>query len=236
MSAHNFVGKGERNVAGFKVVNIILIGPPGAGKGTQAVKLVSERDMIQLSTGDMLRQSAKSGSELGQKVAKIMESGAFVSDEIVTELIAERLAGERKGGLVFDGYPRTFSQADSLELLLKNNATMLDGVIEMMVPPEVLIERITGRLSCSECGSVFHLKNNPPKSPGICDKCGGKLRQRDDDTEIAFRTRLLEYYRKTSPLTGYYYRSGLLYQLNCQGSPDEVSVVFSECLDGLMSE
>lgn len=236
MSVHNFVEKGERSVAGFKAVNIILIGPPGAGKGTQAVKLVSERDMIQLSTGDMLRQSAKSGSELGQKVAKIMESGAFVSDEIVTELIAERLTGERKGGLVFDGYPRTFSQADSLELLLKNRATMLNGVIEMMVPPEVLIERITGRLSCAECGSVFHLKNNPPKSPGICDKCGGKLRQRDDDTETALRTRLLEYYRKTSPLTGYYYRAGLLHQLNCQGSPEEVSVVLSKCLDGLKSD
>ena len=214
-------------------MNIILIGPPGAGKGTQAVRLVSERDMIQLSTGDMLRQSAQSGSELGIKVASIMESGVFVSDEIVTALVKERLAGEHKGGFVFDGYPRTFAQADSLELLLKEAKTRLDSVIEMVVSPEILVERIVGRLSCSNCGAVFHQKYNPPQSANVCDKCGGALRQRDDDTEIALRTRLLEYYRKTSPLTGYYYRAGLLRQLGCQGTPDEVASVIADCLNSL---
>ena len=216
-------------------MNIILIGPPGAGKGTQATRLVSERDMIQLSTGDMLRQAAGSGSELGNKVAAIMESGAFVSDEIVTALIAERLSGDRRGGFVFDGYPRTFAQADSLERLLEDSGTRLDGVIEMAVDPEVLVERITGRLSCPECGSVFHRTHNPPQTEGVCDKCGAQLRQRDDDTETALRTRLLEYYRKTSPLTGYYYRAGLLSQVDCQGTPDEVAESLSACLDSMAS-
>ncbi len=215
-------------------MNIILIGPPGAGKGTQAARLVSGRGMIQLSTGDMLRQAAGSGNVLGKKVAAIMESGALVSDEIVTALIKERLSGDRGGGFIFDGYPRTFAQADSLERLLEDSGSRLDAVIEMAVDPEILVERITGRLSCADCGAVFHLRSNPTEIPGVCDACGGvNLRQRDDDTETALRTRLFEFYRKTSPLTGYYYRAGLLHQLDCGGAPDEVAAALSFCLDSL---
>ncbi len=214
-------------------MNIVLIGPPGAGKGTQAVRLVSERDMVQLSTGDMLRQAAVSGSELGRKVASIMESGAFVSDEIVTALIAERLDGDRRGGFVFDGYPRTFAQADSLEQLLRESGTCLDAAIEMVVEPEILVSRISGRLSCTNCGKVFHLSNNPPRIVGQCDDCHSQLRQRDDDTEAALRIRLMEYYRKTSPLTGYYYHAGLLQQLESHGTPDEVAAAIAFCLDSL---
>ena len=206
--------------------HIILIGPPGAGKGTQATKLVEQRRMVQLSTGDMLRQAAKSGSELGIEVAKIMESGAFVSDDIVTALIEERLSSgdQMHGGFIFDGYPRTLAQADSLSQLMESVKTHLDGVIELVVDPEVLVERITGRLSCPNCGAVYHRTANPPDKEDICDSCGHKgLVQREDDTEAALRTRLLEYYRKTSPLTGYYFRSKQLYQIDANGTPEEVA-------------
>lgn len=213
-------------------MNLILIGPPGAGKGTQATRLVNERDMIQLSTGDMLRQAVQSGSELGRKVASIMESGGLVSDDIVTELISERLSGNRRGGFIFDGYPRTLAQADALEQLLNASNARLDAVIEMEVDSEILVERITGRLSCADCGAIYHLTNRPPQREGICDNCQtASLRQRDDDTETALRKRLLEYYRKTSPLTGYYYRAGLLCRVDSEGSPDDVAVSISNSID-----
>ncbi len=218
-------------------MNLILLGPPGAGKGTQATRLVQEREMIQLSTGDMLRQSARSGSELGNRVAEIMKSGELVTDEIVNALIAERLAGDRRGGFVFDGFPRTLIQADALERLLEEAGTELSAVIELVVNPDELVERITGRISCADCGAVFHMKTNPPSQPGVCDICGStNLRQRADDTEEALRTRLLEYYRKTSPLTGYYYRAGLLNQLQCSGGPDEVAKSLFDLIQSVLPQ
>lgn len=216
--------------------NIILIGPPGAGKGTQATRLVKHRRMVQLSTGDMLRQAAQSGSELSQKVSAIMESGAFVPDEIVTALIKEHLSvgDQQHGGFIFDGYPRTLAQADSLAELMENEGSSLDGVIEMVVDPEILVERITGRLSCTHCGAVYHRTSNPPKTVGKCDVCQrDTLIQREDDTETALRTRLLEYFRKTSPLTGYYFRGRQLHQIDASGTPDEVAENIVTILDSL---
>ncbi len=198
-------------------MNLILLGPPGAGKGTQAARLANERNMIQMSTGDMLREAAGSGSELGKRIAAIMESGDLVSDEVVIALIAEKLSGDRRGGLIFDGFPRTLAQADALDRLLEDSDAGLDAAIELIVDPNELAARITGRISCAGCGTVYHLKTSPPATPCVCDRCGGGLRQRGDDTDEALRTRLMAYYRNTAPLTGYYHRSGQLRQIECPG-------------------
>lgn len=214
-------------------MNLILLGPPGSGKGTQAARLVNERNMIQMSTGDMLRESAGSGSELGKRVAAIMESGELVSDEVVVALIAEKLSGDRRGGLIFDGFPRTLAQADALDRLLEDSDADLDAVIELIVDPNELAARITGRISCAGCGAVYHLEASPPAAPGVCDRCGGRLRQRDDDTEEALRTRLMAYYRNTAPLIGYYHRSGQLRQVKCKGGPDDVAGDVAALLDSI---
>jgi len=217
-------------------MNLILMGPPGAGKGTQATRLVSERGMVQLSTGDMLRQAARSGSKLGRRAAAIMETGTFVPDEVVIGLIAERLSGDRGGGFVFDGFPRTLAQADALEKLLTDAGAELAAVIELVVDPDELVERITGRISCGKCGAVYHLKTNPPAKPDACDICGADdFRRRDDDSEEALRTRLMEYFRNTAPLTGYYYRAGLLRRVNCAGGPDEVAAQLHHELEAVVS-
>ena len=213
-------------------MNIILLGAPGSGKGTQANFLIRERGMVQLSTGDMLREARRSGTELGERVAKIMDSGELVTDEIVVELIRQRIRGGQDSSFVFDGFPRTLSQADALHDLLENEGASLHAVIELVVDIDEIRERITGRVSCTACGAVYHRFSNPPKTPGICDVCGGSdLLQRVDDTAKVLDTRLLEYFRKTAPLIGYYHRAGLLRQIKCVGGPDEVAGLVSAALD-----
>ncbi len=212
-------------------MNIVLLGPPGSGKGTQAKKLVRERNMIQLSTGDMLRDARKSGTALGDRVAAIMDVGELVTDEIVVSLIGERLSGDRRGGFIFDGFPRTLPQADALEELLTASGTALDAAVELFVESEVLVDRITGRISCGNCGAVYHVRNNPPASEGVCDNCGARdLRHRADDNEESLRTRLLEYYQKTAPLLGYYHRAGLLRRVECVGNAVEVATAVGMAL------
>ena len=214
-------------------MNILLLGPPGSGKGTQAKVLVEERSMSQLSTGDMLREARVSGTELGKKVASIMDSGELVTDGIVISLIGEKLSGDHGGGFVFDGFPRTLPQADALERLLEDSGRRLDAAIELMVDPDELVSRVTGRITCGSCGAIYHLRTKPPAREGICDACGAAdLRQRGDDNEESLQTRLLEYYRKTAPLTGYYYRAGVLKQVPSSGGPDEVSRRIFEALSG----
>ncbi len=183
-------------------MNIILLGPPGAGKGTQAAKLVEERDMIQLSTGDMLRAAKTSGTEMGKKVAAIMDAGELVTDEIVIGLIREKLQGEKKGGFIFDGFPRTLPQADALGQLLAEQGETLDAVIEMQVNDEVLVGRIVGRAEEAR-------------------KAGQPVRA--DDNEESLKIRLMEYYKKTSPLIGYYWAKGDLKTVDGLASIDEVS-------------
>ncbi len=188
-------------------MNIILLGPPGAGKGTQARKLVDDRNMIQLSTGDMLREARSSGTEMGQKVAAIMDAGQLVTDEIVIGLIEEKLEGDHAGGFIFDGFPRTLGQADALDDLLKKHGTKLDQVIEMRVNDDALVERITARSTCSNCGEVYNDLSKPIPADGKCSNCGveAEFKRRADDNEESLRTRLMEYYKQTSPLIGYYY-------------------------------
>ena len=215
-------------------MNIILLGPPGSGKGTQAQILVESRAMIQLSTGDMLREARNSGTEIGAKVAKIMDSGALVPDEVVISLIAERLKEDCGTGLIFDGFPRTLAQADALDDLLLTEKAGLAAVIELVIDPEILIERITGRISCAACGAVYHRRSNPPKISGTCDHCGATdLRQRADDNEESLRVRLTAYDRETGPLVGYYHRARLLQRVAVPGGPEDVAKAIREVLDRL---
>ncbi|WP_347140586.1 adenylate kinase [Paracoccus sp. SSK6] len=191
-------------------INIILLGPPGAGKGTQARKLVDERGLVQLSTGDMLRAARSSGTEMGRRVAEVMDRGELVTDEIVIGLIREKLS-EGGNGFIFDGFPRTLAQADALGALLDETGMVLDAVIEMQVDDAALVRRITGRYTCGNCGEVYHDETKPTAKQGVCDVCGSTdLRRRADDNEDSLKTRLLEYYKKTSPLIGYYYAKGKL--------------------------
>jgi adenylate kinase len=216
-------------------MNIILLGPPGAGKGTQARLLVEGRGMVQLSTGDMLREAQASGSEMGRKVKEVMARGDLVTDDIVIGLIREKLeSGAAERGVIFDGFPRTLAQADALEDLLKAEGLALDVVIEMKVDDEALVERVTGRFTCAECGAVYHETTRPPKEPGVCDECGAKdaFKKRPDDNAESMRTRLLNYYRDTSPLIGYYYCKGRLARIDGMGPPDRVA----EEIEGRLAE
>jgi adenylate kinase len=190
-------------------MNIILLGPPGAGKGTQAAKLVEERGMIQLSTGDMLREAKASGTEMGKKVAAIMDAGELVTDEIVIGLIEEKLEGDTGGGFIFDGFPRTLPQADALGALLAKHNQTLDAVVEMRVDDEVLVGRIVGRAEEAR-------------------KAGQPVRA--DDNEESLKIRLMEYYKKTSPLIGYYWAKGDLKSVNGLGTIDEVQGEIAEVL------
>ncbi|ARC90025.1 adenylate kinase [Rhodovulum sp. MB263] len=213
-------------------MNIILLGPPGAGKGTQARRLVEERGMTQLSTGDMLREARSSGTEMGRKVAEVMDRGELVTDEIVIGLIAEKLAEDAGGGFIFDGFPRTLAQADALGALLERMGQKLDAVIEMRVDDEALVARITARSTCGNCGEVYNDLTKPIPADGKCTKCGGtEFKRRADDNEDSLRQRLMEYYKKTSPLIGYYYAKGDLTGVNGLGEIDEVSGAIKSVLD-----
>ena len=193
-------------------MNIILLGPPGAGKGTQARLLVERFGLVQLSTGDMLRAAKSSGTEMGNRVAAVMARGELVTDDIVIGLIAEQLDGESgRHGLIFDGFPRTLAQADALEALMSAKGKFLDAVVEMKVDDDALVQRIAGRFTCGTCGEVYHDATKPTAQPGVCDKCGGSdfIRRADDNAE-SVRVRLMAYYRQTAPLIGYYHAKGKL--------------------------
>ncbi|MBT8456746.1 MAG: adenylate kinase [Rhodobacteraceae bacterium] len=205
-------------------MNIILLGPPGAGKGTQARILEEGWGMIQLSTGDMLRAARTSGTAMGQKVAAIMDAGELVTDEIVIGLIEEKLEGDHGGGFIFDGFPRTLAQADALGDLLERHGTTLDAVVEMQVDDAALVARITARSTCGSCGEVYNDNTKPIPADGKCSNCGGtEFKRRADDNEESLRTRLMEYYKKTSPLIGYYYAKGQLRSVDGLGEIDAVA-------------
>ncbi len=214
-------------------MNIILLGPPGAGKGTQAHRLVAERGMVQLSTGDMLRAARTSGTEMGKQVAAVMDRGDLVTDEIVIGLIAEQLdSGAGGKGFIFDGFPRTLGQADALGDLLESKGQTLHAVVEMKVNDEALVSRITGRYTCSECDAVYHDVTKKPAKDGECDACGSHdFTRRADDNEESLRTRLMNYYRDTSPLIGYYYAKGQLKRIDGLGEIDEVAARVAGALD-----
>lgn len=205
-------------------MNIILLGPPGAGKGTQARILVDGRDMIQLSTGDMLREAKDSGSEMGKVVADVMARGDLVTDEIVIDLIREKLAGDKRGGFIFDGFPRTLKQADALAQLLDETGETLDAVIEMQVDDAALVARITARSTCGNCGEVYNDETKPIPADGVCTSCGtsAEFKRRADDNADSLKQRLMEYYKKTSPLIGYYYAKGQLSSVDGLADIDDV--------------
>ena len=206
-------------------MNLILLGPPGAGKGTQARLLVDSHGLVQLSTGDMLRAAKTSGTAAGKRVSEVMARGDLVTDDIVIGLISEQLDGEFGGhGLIFDGFPRTLAQADALEALMAAKGKFLDAVIEMRVDDEALIERISGRFTCANCGEVYQDTTKPTARAGVCDKCGStEFIRRADDNPDAVRVRLMAYYRQTAPLIGYYHAKGKLRTVNGLDAIDTIS-------------
>ncbi len=214
------------------MTNIILLGPPGAGKGTQAKRLEETRGMVQLSTGDILKEEIAKGTELGRQVEGIMARGELVTDEIVIGLIEGKMKDGAKGGFIFDGFPRTLKQADALGQLMARMGATLDRVIEMQVDDAVLVARVTGRFTCGTCGEVYHDVTRPTKVPGVCDVCGGtNMKRRADDNEETLKTRLMEYYKKTSPLIGYYYAKGQLSAVDGLAEMDAVSDAIAKVLD-----
>jgi len=214
------------------MLNIILLGPPGAGKGTQAQRLQSERGMIQLSTGDMLRAAVKSGSPVGLQAKAVMEAGELVSDAIVSALIGERLDGMSEAGAIFDGYPRTRAQAEALDLLLAERGRALDYVIELCVDEDALVARITGRFTCARCGTGYHDTFKRPKVDNVCDVCGStEFARRPDDNEQTVRTRLAEYRAKTAPILPYYEERRLVRRVDGMGSVDDVANEIDAILD-----
>jgi adenylate kinase len=213
-------------------VNIILLGPPGAGKGTQAQRLVERFGMRQLSTGDMLRAAVKAGTPVGLKAKAVMDAGELVSDAIVSALIGDELGGMAEGGgAIFDGYPRTAEQADALDLILAEHGRTLDHVIELAVDEDALVERICGRYTCAQCGKGYHDRFEQPREQNTCDKCGGhEFKRRPDDNEATVRTRMAEYRAKTAPILPLYEARGIVNRVDGMADIDEVTAALEQLL------
>lgn len=216
------------------MILLILLGPPGAGKGTQAQRLMLERGLVQLSTGDMLREAVAAGTPVGLEAKRIMDAGGLVPDEIVNALIAERLTvPEGFPGFIFDGYPRTRAQAEALDGLLDERGLQLDYVIELMVDEDALVDRITGRFSCAQCGENYHDHYKLPKAAERCDVCGASsFKRRPDDNETTVRTRMAEYRAKTAPILPYYEAKGLVRPVDGMATIPEVEAAIERILGG----
>jgi adenylate kinase len=204
-------------------VRLVLVGPPGAGKGTQARMLAAKWGVPQIASGDLLRAAVRDGSELGKEAQLFMDRGQLVPDDLVLRLIAERLGqSDARKGFILDGFPRNVAQAQALGRMLTQLGTSIDKVIAVIVPDEEIVKRISGRRTCRDCDAMYHVAFEPPKKPDVCDKCGGELYQRDDDAEATVRERLKVFAGATRPLLDYYGRLGLLAQVDGVGSTDEV--------------
>ena len=213
-------------------MNIILLGPPGAGKGTQAQRLVDKYGMRQLSTGDMLRAAVKAQTPVGIQAKSVMDAGGLVSDEIVSALIGDELAAMGNDvGAIFDGYPRTEAQAHSLDAILTQHGRTLDHVIELDVDEDALVERITGRFTCASCGKGYHDTFEQPRQVGVCDRCGGsEFKRRPDDNEATVRTRMAEYRAKTAPILPVYEARDIVSRVDGMADIDEVTAAIGRIL------
>lgn len=204
-------------------MNLILLGPPGAGKGTQAERISDIYDIPPISTGDIFRENLKEGTELGLKAKEYMDRGELVPDQVVIDIVKDALSKPgNENGFILDGFPRTVAQADALKEMLQQMEKPLDHVLNIQVPDQVVIERLTARRNCRSCGTIYHLLFNPPQKEGICDQCGGELYRRDDDSEETVMARLEEYRAKTQPLIDYYSREGLLRDVEGSAGMEEV--------------
>lgn len=213
-------------------MKLILLGPPGAGKGTQAKRLYDRHHLVQLSTGDMLRAEVAAGTPLGVEAKKLMEAGQLVPDAIVIGMIEQRIERpDCKDGFVLDGFPRTEAQAAALDEMLDHHKAKIDGVIELAVDENALVERISGRYACAKCGAGYHDKFQKPKVPGVCDSCGGKdfTRRKDDNAETV-KARLVAYRQQTAPILPYYKAKGLLHQVDGMAELDEVTTQIERVL------
>jgi adenylate kinase len=209
-----------------------MLGPPGAGKGTQAVRIAERYSIPHISTGDIFRAAIKEGTEVGLKAKKYLDSGELVPDSVVTDIVAERLGKEDcSEGFLLDGFPRTLPQAEALDKILEESGCPLTAVVDLAVDREALITRLTARRTCSNCGENYNLISKPPQKEGICDKCGGELYQRDDDKRETIENRLSVYEKQTAPLIDYYERSGRLVSVSGEGSMDEVFERICNALD-----
>jgi adenylate kinase len=213
---------------------MVLLGPPGAGKGTQARALGAMWKIPQVASGDLLRAAVREGSELGREATRFMDRGQLVPDELVLKLIAERLAQpDAKAGFILDGFPRNVAQAETLAGMLDRAGLKLDKVVAVIVPDEEIVKRISGRRTCENCAAMYHVSFEPPAKPGICDKCGGELYQREDDAEETVRERLKVYSEATRPLLDHYGRLGILAKVDGVGRPDEIE---KRILDALQAK
>jgi adenylate kinase len=214
-------------------LNLILLGPPGAGKGTQASRLVKERGMVQLSTGDMLRAAVAAGTPVGLAAKAVMESGGLVSDEIVSGILSERLdQPDARAGFILDGYPRTDVQADSLDAMLAEKGLALDHLIELVVDEDALVDRITGRFTCGSCGEGYHDRYKQPKVADVCDVCGASnFKRRADDNAETVRQRMMEYRAKTAPIIPHYEGRGIVARVDGMADMDAVAAAIDKIVD-----
>ncbi len=207
-------------------MRLILLGAPGAGKGTVAKLLTDIDGSVQISTGDILRAAVKEGTELGKKAESYMKAGDLVPDELIMDIMGERLLQDDcKAGFLLDGFPRTIPQAEALKELLAKLGIELQAAVNLNVPREVILDRLTTRRTCEDCGAIYNVKSNPPKVEGVCDKCGGKVVQRADETEEAISKRLDVFNEQTAPLVGFYDKEGLLLDVNATSSDDVVKTI-----------
>jgi adenylate kinase len=216
-------------------IRVVLLGPPGAGKGTQAKLLQEMFEACQISTGDILRKAVAEQSPLGKEAASYINSGALVPDKVILNLVAERIKEKDcEKGFLLDGFPRTIAQADGLQQILKPLGLQLDRVLSVQVPPQIIVERLSGRRTCKDCGAMYHVVFGPSKNDGVCDNCGGHLYQRDDDRAETIKTRLKVYENQTAPLIDYYCQQGVLRNIDGVGSVEQIRGRVVEALGDLV--